>query len=173
MSHRHAQLCASLLLAAFTPAAAKEGAAWLAANGQKDGVVSLPSGLQYKVLRRGHGDAHPAPGSSFRRTSPFSRARLLSPSPGHDSQRRVSSRPDRGQQAVDWPEGPEFDSSYSRGSVIGGWTEAMQLMVEGDTWELYIPSELALLYTALVILLPVERQAVPLVAKATFQIEKE
>eukprot|EP00302_Diacronema_sp_CCMP2436_P016534 CAMPEP_0179855988 /NCGR_PEP_ID=MMETSP0982-20121206/10864_1 /TAXON_ID=483367 /ORGANISM="non described non described, Strain CCMP 2436" /LENGTH=250 /DNA_ID=CAMNT_0021742185 /DNA_START=221 /DNA_END=974 /DNA_ORIENTATION=- len=122
----HAQLCASLLLAAFTPAAAKEGAAWLAANGQKDGVVSLPSGLQYKVLRRGHGDAHPAPGSSCECHY-------------------------KGQQAVDWPEGPEFDSSYSRGSpssfapnqVIGGWTEAMQLMVEGDTWELYIPSELA------------------------------
>jgi FKBP-type peptidyl-prolyl cis-trans isomerase FklB len=45
----------------------------------------------------------------------------------------------------------EFDSSYSRGSpttfapnqVIKGWTEAMQLMVEGDKFELYIPSELA------------------------------
>ena len=48
-------------------------------------------------------------------------------------------------------DGTEFDSSYSRGSptnfapnqVIKGWTEAMQLMVEGDKWELYIPSELA------------------------------
>ena len=48
-------------------------------------------------------------------------------------------------------DGTEFDSSYSRGSpttfapnqVIAGWTEAMQLMVEGDKWELYIPSELA------------------------------
>ena len=47
--------------------------------------------------------------------------------------------------------GEKFDSSYDRGSpttfapnqVIGGWTEAMQLMVEGDKWELYIPSELA------------------------------
>ena len=45
----------------------------------------------------------------------------------------------------------EFDSSYKRGSpttfapnqVIKGWTEAMQLMVEGDKWEMYIPSELA------------------------------
>merc|ERR1719230_1845745 len=46
--------------------------------------------------------------------------------------------------------GNEFDSSYKRGSpttfapnqVIKGWTEAMQLMVEGDKWEMYIPSEL-------------------------------
>merc|ERR1712232_1305149 len=48
----------------------------------------------------------------------------------------------------DWA---EFDSSYKRGSptsfapnqVIKGWTEAVQLMVEGDKWEMYIPSELA------------------------------
>ncbi len=47
-------------------------------------------------------------------------------------------------------DGTEFDSSYKRGSptafapnqVIKGWTEAMQLMVEGDKWELYIPSDL-------------------------------
>merc|ERR1712094_42679 len=49
-----------------------------------------------------------------------------------------------------WPSGKKFDSSYDRGSptsfapnqVIKGWTEAMQLMVEGDKWEMYIPSEL-------------------------------
>merc|ERR1712008_518893 len=49
-----------------------------------------------------------------------------------------------------WPDGAKFDSSYDRGSptafapnqVIKGWTEAMQLMVEGDKWEMYIPSEL-------------------------------
>ncbi len=48
-------------------------------------------------------------------------------------------------------DGTEFDSSYKRGApstfapnqVIKGWTEAMQLMVEGDKWELYIPYELA------------------------------
>lgn len=48
-------------------------------------------------------------------------------------------------------DGTEFDSSYKRGQpatfapnqVIRGWTEAMQLMHEGDKWELYIPSELA------------------------------
>merc|ERR1712179_619425 len=51
---------------------------------------------------------------------------------------------------LDESEWNEFDSSYKRGStttfapnqVIAGWTEAMQLMVEGDKWEMYIPSEL-------------------------------
>ena len=48
-------------------------------------------------------------------------------------------------------DGTEFDSSYKRGApltfapnqVIKGWTEAMQLMVEGDKWEMYIPADLA------------------------------
>ena len=56
-----------------------------------------------------------------------------------------------GRTAQNFPSGPVFDSSYARGSpttfapnqVIRGWTEAMQLMVEGDKWELYIPSDLA------------------------------
>merc|ERR1711924_267908 len=56
-----------------------------------------------------------------------------------------------GRCAKDWPSGKKFDSSYKRGSptsfapnqVIKGWTEAMQLMVEGDKWEMYIPSDLA------------------------------
>merc|ERR1712179_235843 len=51
---------------------------------------------------------------------------------------------------LDESEWNEFDSSYKRGDpttfapdqVIKGWTEAMQLMVEGDKWEMYIPSEL-------------------------------
>ena len=58
---------------------------------------------------------------------------------------------DEGRTAGNYPDGPKFDSSYDRGSpttfapnqVIKGWTEAMQLMVEGDKWELYIPSDLA------------------------------
>ena len=48
------------------------------------------------------------------------------------------------------PQGKKFDSSYDRGSptsfapsgVVAGWTEAMQLMVAGDQWELYLPSEM-------------------------------
>ena len=56
-----------------------------------------------------------------------------------------------GRTAENYPTGAKFDSSYDRGApitfapneVIKGWTEAMQLMVEGDKWEMYIPSNLA------------------------------
>ena len=94
----------------------------------REGVVVLPSGLQYKVLREGDGEAHP----------------LVSTSCECHYEGRI---------AQEWsksPQGKKFDSSYDRGSptsfapngVIKGWTEAMQLMVEGDKWEMYIPSEL-------------------------------
>ena len=94
----------------------------------REGVVVLPSGLQYKVLREGDGDAHPLASTSCECHY-------------------------EGRTAQEWsksPQGKKFDSSYDRGSptsfapngVIKGWTEAMQLMVEGDKWEMYIPSEL-------------------------------
>merc|ERR1712066_730817 len=81
--------------------------------------------MGYKVLRAGDGDSHPT---------------ASTPCACHYE----------GRCAKDWPNGPKFDSSYDRGSpttfapnqVINGWTEAMQLMVEGDKWEMYIPSEL-------------------------------
>lgn len=114
-------LCVSLL---FTVAAAtnKEGLDFLAENAKKPGVVTLPSGLQYKVLKQGDGLYHPSVGT---------------PCSCHYSGQLI--------------DGTVFDSSYDRGEpttfapnqVIKGWTEAMQLMVEGDKWELYIPSELA------------------------------
>jgi len=99
---------------------------FLAENKLKEGVVTLASGLQYKVLRAGDGNDHPLPSS---------------PCDCHYE----------GRCAKDWPKGKKFDSSYDRGSpttfapnqVIKGWTEAMQLMVEGDKWEMYIPSDLA------------------------------
>ena len=95
---------------------------WLKENGKKDGVVTLDSGLQYKVLRKGDGRFHPAVGTSC---SCHYEGTLI--------------------------DGTKFDSSYDRGQptsfapnqVIKGWTEAMQLMVAGDKWELYIPSDLA------------------------------
>ncbi|KAG7351444.1 FKBP-type peptidylprolyl isomerase [Nitzschia inconspicua] len=97
------------------------GLAFLAANKEKDGVVTLPSGLQYKVLQKGRGPAHPT---------------IDSPCSCHYEGKLI--------------DGTVFDSSYERGQpttfapnqVIKGWTEAMQLMVAGDKWELYIPSEL-------------------------------
>ena len=120
---KFALLVLGLGTAAATNAA---GLKFLEENKAKEGVVTLPSGLQYKVLRSGDGTHHPT---------------VNSPCECHYE----------GRSAKDYPSGPKFDSSYDRGSpttfapnqVIKGWTEAMQLMVEGDKWEMYIPSNLA------------------------------
>jgi len=93
------------------------------ANALKEGVVVLPSGLQYRVLKSG-----PIDGPMPKRNTPCS---------VHYRGTTIA--------------GEEFDSSYKRGQpttfapnqVIKGWTEAMQLMHEGDKWEMVIPSELA------------------------------
>lgn len=110
-----------------------EGKAFLEENKGREGVVTLKSGLQYKVLRKGEGKFYPKKDSScechYEGTTP-----ALTPDAINMAE-------------ADWK---EFDSSYKRGSptsfapnqVIKGWTEAMQLMVEGDKWEMYIPSEL-------------------------------
>lgn len=99
----------------------KAGEDFLAANKSKEGVVTLPSGLQYKVLTAGTG---PKPTTSDTVTCNY-KGTLLS--------------------------GKEFDSSYKRGQpasfpvggVIKGWTEALQLMPVGSKWQLFIPSDLA------------------------------
>jgi FKBP-type peptidyl-prolyl cis-trans isomerase FklB len=99
----------------------KEGAAFLAANATKPGVVTLPSGLQYKILVEGTG---PKPTADDRVVCNY-RGMLLS--------------------------NTEFDSSYKRGQpatfpvtgVIKGWTEALQLMPVGSKWQLFIPADLA------------------------------
>jgi FKBP-type peptidyl-prolyl cis-trans isomerase FklB len=102
-------------------ASKKEGAAFLAANKSKEGVVTLPSGLQYKTLTQGTG---PKPTASDSVVCNY-RGTLIN--------------------------GTEFDSSYKRGQpatfpvggVIKGWTEALQLMPVGSKWQLFIPSNLA------------------------------
>jgi FKBP-type peptidyl-prolyl cis-trans isomerase FklB len=99
----------------------KEGDAFLAANKTKEGVVTLPSGLQYKILKEGTG---PKPSASDTVVCNY-KGTLLN--------------------------NTEFDSSYKRGQpatfpvgkVIKGWTEALQLMPVGSKWQLFIPSELA------------------------------
>jgi FKBP-type peptidyl-prolyl cis-trans isomerase FklB len=99
----------------------KEGEAFLATNKTKEGVVTLPSGLQYKILKAGAG---PKPAASDSVVCNY-RGTLLN--------------------------GKEFDSSYKRGQpatfpvsgVIKGWTEALQLMPVGSKWQLFIPSNLA------------------------------
>ena len=99
----------------------KEGEAFLAANKSKEGVVTLPSGLEYKILKAGDGKK---PAASDTVECNY-RGTLI--------------------------DGTEFDSSYKRGEsatfpvsgVIKGWTEALQLMPVGSKWQLFIPSELA------------------------------
>jgi len=97
------------------------GQQFLAANKSKEGVVTLPSGLQYKILKEGTG---PKPAATDTVTVNY-RGTLI--------------------------DGTEFDSSYKRNEpttfgvnqVIKGWTEALQLMPVGSKWQLFIPSDLA------------------------------
>lgn len=98
-----------------------EGEKFLTANKTRPGVVTLPSGLQYKVLKQGNG---PKPKATDTVTVHYE-GKLI--------------------------DGTIFDSSLKRGQpasfpvngVIAGWTEALQLMPVGSTWQLFIPSELA------------------------------
>lgn len=99
----------------------RNGEAFLQANKTKPGVVTLPSGLQYKIITPGTG---PLPGDKDSVTVNYSGTLI---------------------------NGQEFDSSYRRGKpvtfpvseVIPGWSEAMRLMKVGSTWEIYVPSNLA------------------------------
>jgi FKBP-type peptidyl-prolyl cis-trans isomerase FklB len=99
----------------------KEGEVFLADNKTKDGVITLPSGLQYRILKEGTG---PKPVATDTVVCNY-KGTLL--------------------------DNTEFDSSYKRGqpatfplsNVIKGWTEALQLMPVGSKWQLFIPSELA------------------------------
>lgn len=98
-----------------------EGEEFLKENAKKEGVVTLKSGLQYKIIKAGDG---PKP-------------RANSTVKTHYEGRLI--------------DGTVFDSSYQRGEptsfpvnrVISGWTEALQLMPVGSKWELYIPYNLA------------------------------
>jgi FKBP-type peptidyl-prolyl cis-trans isomerase FklB len=98
-----------------------EGEAFLAENKKKEGVKTLPSGVQYKVIKAGTGKK---PKLNDTVTTHY-RGTLI--------------------------DGTEFDSSYKRGQpvslpvsgVLPGWTEALQLMEVGAKWQLFIPSNLA------------------------------
>jgi FKBP-type peptidyl-prolyl cis-trans isomerase len=99
----------------------KIGETFLADNKTKEGVVALPSGLQYKILKEGTG---PKPAATDTVVCNY-KGTLL--------------------------DNTEFDSSYKRGQpatfpvsgVIKGWTEALQLMPVGSKWQLFIPPDLA------------------------------
>ncbi len=100
---------------------ARKGKAFLAANGRKSGVVTLPSGLQYQVIKEGKGEKPKLSDAvvvNYRGT---------------------------------FIDGEEFDSSYKRGEpatftvgqVIQGWQEVLPLMPVGSHWKVFIPAELA------------------------------
>jgi FKBP-type peptidyl-prolyl cis-trans isomerase FklB len=99
----------------------KEGDAFLAANKSKEGVVTLPSGLQYKILKTGTG---PKPAATDSVVCNYTGTLI---------------------------DGKEFDSSAKHGGpatfpvsgVIKGWTEALQLMPVGSEWQLFVPPTLA------------------------------
>jgi FKBP-type peptidyl-prolyl cis-trans isomerase FklB len=98
-----------------------EGKAFLAKNAERQGVITLPSGLQYEVMKEGSG---PTPKASDKVTVHYEGTLI---------------------------DGTVFDSSIQRGQptsfpvtgVIQGWVEALQLMKVGSKWKLFIPSNLA------------------------------
>ena len=99
----------------------KKGEDWMAANAKKPGVKTLPSGVQYKVIKEGSGAM--AKDTSVVKVN--YEGRLI--------------------------DGTVFDSSYKRGEavtlranqVIKGWTEALVHMPAGSVWEIYVPYDLA------------------------------
>jgi len=98
-----------------------EGKAFLQENAKKEGIITLPSGLQYKIIRKGTGKT---PGENDTVTVHYTGTFI---------------------------NGAEFDSSYKREKpatfpvkgVIDGWTEALLMMKEGAKWQLFIPPDLA------------------------------
>ena len=99
----------------------KAGQDFLAANATKEGVIVTASGLQYRVMKSGQG-ATPGPTDVV-----------------------------MAHYHGTFIDGKVFDSSVERGEplelpvngVISGWTEALQMMQEGDQWQLFVPSDLA------------------------------
>lgn len=99
----------------------EEGMAFLAENSKREGVIELPSGLQYEIIIAADGEKP----SKFHEVTCHYEGKLI--------------------------DGKIFDSSYKRGkpasfplrNVITGWTEALQLMAKGSKWRLFIPPHLA------------------------------
>lgn len=116
-----AQIKAAEELKALHGERISKGVQFLAENKSKEGVTTLPSGLQYKIIEKGTG----AIPSSADQVTVHYEGKLL--------------------------DGTVFDSSYKRGEpatfgvtqVIKGWTEILQTMPEGSKWEVYIPQDLA------------------------------
>lgn len=99
----------------------KKSEEFLANNLSKNGIVALPSGIQYRVIEEGEGSR-----------------------PGMESTVKVHYRGSK-------TDGLEFDSSFARGvpeefqvnSVLKGWQEVLPLMKTGSTWQIFVPPEMA------------------------------
>ena len=122
-----AVLAALLAFAFAVPASAADpslsvaaNAAFLAANAKKQGVVTRPSGLQYRILQNGFG-RHPKPNDDC---SVYYTGQLING------------------KVFDGTE-PGIPATFKPSGVIPGWSEAMQIMREGDHWQLVIPAALA------------------------------
>ena len=127
IDHKTAQIIVSQYIdeldKKMTAARQEANKQFLDENKKREGVVELPSGLQYYVVNKGNVDGKRAKETD--RVQCHYEGRLL--------------------------DGNVFDSSYQRGEpavfgvnqVIKGWTEALQLMPEGAKWTLFIPSEMA------------------------------
>ena len=98
------------------------GRQFLAENAQKDGVITLPSGLQYKVLVQGNGEVPTAND----RVQVNYEGRLIDGTV-FDASSKHGDKP----------------AEFTPGQVIKGWTEALTMMPVGSKWQLYIPYELA------------------------------
>ena len=94
--------------------------AFLAANAKKPGVIVRPSGLQYRILKSGYGKQPKATDS----VTVYYKGSLING------------------KVFDSTE-PGMPSTFQTNQLIPGWTEALQLMREGDHWELVLPAQLA------------------------------
>ena len=94
---------------------------FLATNAAKPGVTVRPSGLQYRVIKSGHGRT-PGPADTVQ---VYYRGTLIDG------------------ELFDKTEAPQKPAEFQPDGVIPGWTEALLMMKEGDEWELVIPSNLA------------------------------
>jgi len=125
ISEEEANMCIQQKLQEFMASKIKDvkdsGQKFLEENKNRPGVVTLPDGMQYEIIKKGTG---PMPTAKDTVKANYVGTLI---------------------------DGKEFDNSYKRGEpltipvsgVIRGWTEALQLMPVGSTWKLYIPSDLA------------------------------
>jgi len=114
-----ATMAAVSAYAANPALSAQANAAYLAANARKPGVITTPSGLQYKIIHNGYG-ARP---SAFNKVQVAYKGALINGTVFDSTE-------------------PGLPATFTVNQLIPGWTEALELMREGDEWQLVIPANL-------------------------------